>query len=114
MFPENLLSHLGTGLESEEEPQQKGLPQNWAGESGKGLTEWRERRRSAVSLPDLLPWPEQPVTSQRMPTEAGEKIEQGVAGRKFAGEDLCDPLEKRASGGGGVEGWHRSSTVEME
>lgn len=57
-----------------------------------------ERRRSAVSLPDLLTWPEQPVASQRMPTEVGEKIEQGVAGRKFAGEDLCDPLEKRAGG----------------
>lgn len=34
--------------------------------------------------------------SQRMPTEVGKKIKQGVAERKFAGEDLCDPLEMGA------------------
>lgn len=40
------------------------------------------------------------MASQRIPTEVGKKIKQGVAGRKFAGEDLCDPLEM-----GALRGW---------
>lgn len=41
------------------------------------------------------------MASQRMPIEVGKKIKQEVAGRKFSGEDLCDPLEMGALG---VEG----------